>query len=109
MYKYKLVILIFLFQNLFANEFETNCKSCHFSPNQLNMFMNRYTLKYSSEQKIKGAIFDYLKNPQKENSVMPMGFLNRFGLKEAINLDDETLKKSINKYYELYNLKKRIK
>jgi len=71
--------LVFIFLlNLNANSFEKNCKSCHFQEGQLQMFISRYTLKYSSEIKIKKAIYEYIKNPSKENSVMPRGFLNRF-------------------------------
>jgi hypothetical protein len=115
MYKNKLVVILLIFTSfLFANEskydnFENNCKSCHFAKKQMDMFMFRYTLKYSSEDKIKNAIFEYLKNPKIENSVMPRGFLNRFGVKEKISLEDDVLLKSNDEYYELYNVKDRIK
>jgi len=108
---YKLGVVIFLLvQSLNANNklFEKNCSSCHFASQQLNMFIARYTLQYSSPKRIKKAIFDYLKNPKKQNSIMPRGFLNRFGVKEATTLDDSELQKSIDEYYDIYNLKKRI-
>jgi hypothetical protein len=107
----KLVIFFILsFQTIFADTtlFDTNCKNCHFSHRQLNIFISRYTLQYSNENDIKKAIFKYLKNPKKENSVMPIGFLNRFGVKKPIQLNDKLLKKSIDQYYQIYNLQKRI-
>lgn len=112
MRNYRLVIIFLLIvQSIVADTalFDTNCKSCHFTPRQLDMFMARYTLNYSSEARIKKAIFNYLKNPKKENSVMPVGFLTRFSVKKATLLDDTILRESINQYYKIYNLKKRIK
>lgn len=104
------VVFVVTFQNLFCQSlFEQNCKNCHFAPRQLDMFISRYTLKYSSETKIKEAIFKYLKDPKEENSVMPRGFLARFGVKNRSTLDDAILKKSIDQFYDIYNLKKRIK
>jgi len=82
---YKLVILFFLTIGILeakSDSFEYNCLPCHIAPKQLDMFMVRYTMKYSSKDRIKKAMFNYLKNPQKENSVMPAGFLERFGVKE---------------------------
>ena len=104
------LILIFLFATLsYSNTYETNCLSCHKSPIQLNMFMKRYTLKYSSEPKIKDAIFQYLRTPTQQQSVMPFGFIRRWGTKEKSILNDEELKKAIDIYYEKYNLKQFIK
>ncbi len=108
--KFLIPLLIFIqTTQLTANSFETNCKKCHFQTRQLQMFISKYTLKYSSEHKIKEAIFKYLKNPTKDNSVMPVGFLNRFGIKEKSNLDDNELKNAIDIYYKEYNLKNIIK
>jgi hypothetical protein len=73
---------------------------------QLNIFMHRYTIKYSSEVRIKEALFKYMKNPQASSSVMPMGFLNRWGVKKPTTLSDKALKEAIDEYYRLYNLKK---
>ncbi len=72
------------------------------------MFMKKYTLKYSSEVKIKKAIFEYLKNPSIEKSVLPYGFLNRFGIKEKSSLEDKELNKMVDIYYEKFNIKSKI-
>lgn len=104
-----LIIFSILYANLYANSFETNCKSCHFQPLQLSSFMARYTLKYSSEEKIKKAMFDFLKNPTMQTSVMPKGFIGRWGVKEKTQLNDEELQKALDTYYKEYNLHQKLK
>jgi len=99
-------ILIFASILLYSDAFQSHCTTCHQMERQLQMFIYRYTLKHSSEKKIKSALFDYLKNPQAQNSVMPMGFINRWGVKKPSTLNDKTLKEAIDGYYQRYNLKK---
>lgn len=72
------------------------------------MMMKKYTLKYSSEDKIKESLFEYLKNPTRESSVLPFGYINRFGIKERTSLDDETLSDMIDIYYKEFNIKSKI-
>lgn len=109
MYYIKLLIITLISTiYLQANSFETNCTSCHFANQQLSSFMARYTLKYSSEKKIKKAIFDFLKNPTKDNSIMPIGFISRWGVKEKSVLSDYTLKKAIDEYYNEFKLHKKL-
>lgn len=103
-----LTIIFFLATILNASSFEENCLKCHANSYQFNMFMKKYTLKYSSDSKVKEAIFEYLKNPSFEKSVLPYGFLNRFGIKEASSLDTQELKSMIDIYYEKYNMKSKI-
>ena len=104
-----LIVLLVLIMNLNANEFEKNCLSCHKNNKQFQMFMSKYTLKYSSERKIKQAMFDYLKEPKIDDSVMPRGFINRWGIKEKTTLEDEKLIEALDVYYENYNLKRVFK
>ena len=104
-----LAIILLLSTYLNANVFEKNCQSCHNNKTQLKMIMSRYTLKFSSEKRIKEAIFNYLKNPSKKLSSMPLGFLSRFKIKDKSKLNDEELKEAINIYYDKYNLLQLIK
>jgi len=104
MRNFNFLILLFA-SNLFSDSFEHNCRNCHFQESQLQMFMSRYTLLYSSEKRIKKALYEYLQNPIEKNSVMPKGFLNRWGVKEKSLLEEKELMKSIDEYYEKYNLK----
>ena len=101
-------ILLFLVTFSSANSFEKNCLECHANDFQLYMFMKKYSLKYSSERLIKESIFEYLKNPTFKASVLPFGYLNRFGIKDKTQLADEELKKMIDIYYKQYNIKSRI-
>lgn len=109
MYKNILVIIFLLASSLTASEFEINCISCHQNSTQLKMIMEKYTLKFSSQKRVENAMFEFLKNPSKERTAMPFGFISRFGIKEKSTLSDEILKKSISEYYEKYNLTQYIK
>ncbi len=101
-------ILLFLVTFSYANSFEKNCLECHANEFQLHMFMKKYSLKFSSERVIKKAIFDYLKKPTMKQSVLPFGYLNRFGIKDKTNLSDEELSKMVEVYYNRFNLKDKI-
>ena len=105
----RFLLLIILPLSIYANSFEKNCLNCHFKTKQLKKFIYKYTLKYSSQEKVENAIFNYLKNPTKQTSIMPSGFLNRFGIKEKSTLKNIELKKAINEYYKEYNIKQFIK
>lgn len=93
---------------LSASSFEENCLNCHSRDFKFAMMMKKYTQKQSSERKIKEAIFDYLKNPSAEKSVLPYEYINRFGVKEKTTLDDATLREMIDVYYQMFNMKERI-
>lgn len=93
---------------LSASNFEENCLNCHSKDFKFAMMMKKYTQKYSSERKIKEAIFEYLKNPSADKSVLPYEYINRFGVKEKTTLDDTTLREMIDIYYKMFNIKERI-
>lgn len=105
MYKNILVILIFLSYLNGEDIFATNCKSCHANNLQLTMIMSRYTLKFSSEKRIKEAMKNFLKQPSREKSTMPLGFLSRFNIKEVTTLNNEELDLALDIYYKQFNLK----
>lgn len=93
---------------LSASNFEENCLNCHSKDFKFAMMMKKYTQKYSSERKIKEAIFEYLKNPSTDKSVLPYEYINRFGVKEKTTLDDATLREMIDVYYQIFNIKEKI-
>ncbi|MGE0738184.1 hypothetical protein [Sulfurimonas sp.] len=93
---------------LSASSFEENCLNCHSRDFKFAMMMKKYTQKYSSERKIKEAIFEYLKNPSADKSVLPYEYINRFGVKEKTTLDDATLREMIDVYYQMFNMKEKI-
>ena len=105
----KILIISLVCVDTFANSYQNNCMQCHYNSMQMQMFMSRYTLRYSSEKSVKSAIYKYLKNPDMNSSVMPVGFLNNWGVKEATTLSDKELKEAIDVYYKEYNLKRVFK
>lgn len=104
-----LLFISFLSVNIYSNIFEKDCLSCHKNKKELKLFMIHYTLSYSSEKKIKEAIFNFLKSPISHNSIMPASFIMKYGFKNSSTLNDKELKKAINIYYQKYNLKQFIR
>lgn len=102
------LLILMLFSFLNASTFEKNCLSCHGNDFKFNMMMKKYTQKYSSENKIKEAIFNYLKDPTIEKSILPYEYINRFGTKEKTTLDDKTLREMIDIYYDKFNIQSKI-
>ena len=105
----KLFLILVTSIYLFANPYETNCLYCHKDKKELKYFMAKYSLQYSSEKKIKKALFRFLKNPTSNKSVTPYGYIIEHGFKEKSRLNDKDLKDAINTYYDRYNLKQFIK
>jgi hypothetical protein len=106
MAKIVLIVLLSIYSN--SDEFETNCLNCH-QDMQLYRFFQKYVYKYSSQKRVTDAIYKYIKNPQAKDSIMPFGFIRRFGVKPKLDIDDEVLKKAIDIYYKKFDFKNRIK
>ena len=94
--------------SLFAAEndiYETDCVKCHNrTPVTIDKYFYRYLLKYSSEKEVKKAMFNFLKNPKKEDSLMSESFINRFGVKKKTKLSDKKLKEALDIYWEKYKV-----
>ncbi|MCK9491726.1 MAG: hypothetical protein M0Q24_06520 [Sulfurimonas sp.] len=103
-----LSFFLLFYITLSASEFDKNCFDCHSKDFKFHIIINKYTLKYSSEQKIKEAMVDYLKSPSIEKSILPLEYIQKFGLKEKSPLDDKTLREMIDIYYEKFNLQSKI-
>jgi hypothetical protein len=104
----KTALLILFCTLLNASEFDKNCLNCHGGDFKFHVIMKKYTLKYSSEERIKEAIFEYLKEPLSAKSILPSEYIQRFGIKEKSNLDDKTLKKMIDIYYEKFSPRSKL-
>jgi len=88
---------------------DDTCLACHAQqqiPNSL--IYKRYLMQYSTDTRMEEAIFNYLKNPNKETSIMPPQFFLKFPMKEKLPLDDETLHINIQNYLKKFNLRKHI-
>ena len=105
----KFVLFVLFSLSLYGNIFQKNCLSCHTDEYELKTYMANYTLEYSSEKRVKKAIYRFLRNPTSNRSIMPYSYIVEYGFKKDSNLSDENLQKAIDQYYELYNIKQFIK
>lgn len=90
-------------------ELQTKCLNCHTQdqiPNTL--IYRRYLMIYSTKEAVSEAILKYLKDPQKEKSIMPPPFFSKFPMKEALDLDDATLEKNIAAFLDMNDVKKKL-
>ena len=92
------------------NIYESNCVKCHSKlPVTIDKYFYRYLLKYSSEKDVKKAMFDYMKNPTVEKTIMAESFITRFGIKKKTNLSDEKLKEALDIYWNEYEIFGKLK
>ena len=106
----KLIYISIVSVSLFASVYENSCVNCHKSmPVKIDKFFYRYLLKYSSEENLKTALIDYLKNPEKEKSMLQEGLINRFGVKKSTTLNDKDLKKAVDEYWDIYKVFGKLK
>jgi len=87
-----------------------NCLVCHkqLSFNLKSIYFS-YLLKYSSEDAVKLALIDYLKEPNKDTSVMPKDYIKSFGIKKKTLLNDKELNEAIDYYWNKYNVFNKLK
>ena len=94
-----------LFAKSEKDTYEANCVKCHDKLSlSIDKYFYRYLLKYSSEKEVKKAMFNFLKNPKKEDSLMSESFINRFGVKKKTKLSDKKLKEALDIYWEKYKV-----
>jgi len=110
-------VCLFVLTKLISSEIDVSnstilqnkCLSCHKSgqiPDEL--IYRRYLMVYSTQERMENAIFVYMKNPNKKNSVMHHPFFFKFPMKKKSNLDDETLRKMINAYLVKFDIKSKF-
>ncbi len=103
------VSFLMFFMQLEATSLDKNCISCHQKldiPSQL--IYKRYLLKYSTDEYMEEVIFNYLKNPKKEQSIMPKVFFTKFPVKTKMNIKDKILVKNIRSFLKKFDIKKRL-
>ena len=112
--KYLLIALFSIFT--FASEknetsiYETDCVKCHKRlPVTIDKYFYRYLLKYSSETMVKQTMFEYLKDPSKDKTIMAESFITRFGIKKKSKLSDEKLNEAIDIYWNKYKVFGKLK
>jgi cytochrome c551/c552 len=90
-------------------ELKNSCIGCHQEqkiPSEL--IYRKYLMKYSDKEAIEDKIFEYIKNPKKENSIMPKQFFLKFPMKSKMDLNITILKKDISDYLELFDVRRRL-
>ena len=106
----KIRLLILLPLLLSSSEMlEHQCLACHKAqkiPSEL--IYRRYLMRYSDPEIIKEQMFTYLKEPKKENSIMPKQFFLKFSMKEMLDLNSTALEEGIEAYVEFFDIKKRL-
>jgi hypothetical protein len=65
-------------------------------------------MEYSTKEYMKDAIINYLKNPNKKNSIMPSVFFSKFPMKGAIRKDKKHLEKDVLEYLDKFDIKKKL-
>lgn len=98
-----LLITISLTFNAQAQVYEHKCVPCHEDLDVgIDKFFYRYVLVFSSEVSVKAALKDYLLYPMREKSILPDGLIEKYGVKESSSLDEKSLEKAIDEYWDLY-------
>lgn len=94
-----------------VNIYEGNCIPCHKygMPSSLEKMFMKYLKAYSGETTVKLTLKQFLQNPIKSDSVMSNLFLERFSVKEKTFLSDKDLTKAIDIYWNLYNVRNKLK
>ncbi len=89
---------------------ERNCLECHREQKLPdNLIYRRYLLKYSSLERIEKALVSYLRHPSEATSIMPAEFFLRFPLREPIELADDALHQSVQKYIQYFDIRKKLR
>ena len=92
-----------------ADSFQKNCLECHNKlPITFDKFYMQYLIKFSSEKRIKEAMFYYLKDPKIEQSVMDVNIVNGLGIMPHLNLDNKILMELIDEYIKKFDVKRSL-
>ena len=106
----KILIILMLFVSYLSSiDIGKKCIACHRKqkiPSEL--IYRRYLTKYSTHKTIRKIIFEYLKNPKKENSVMPKQFFLKFPAKKRLDMNDSLLIEAIDCYLDHLDIKKKL-
>ena len=107
---YLILLMILINLNADSNVYEKKCIPCHKKlPVSIDKFFFNYLLKYSSEKRVKNALYRFLKNPKKKKALASEELINQYGLMPKIIIDDIELNKAIDIYWEKYKVFGKIK
>jgi len=93
-----------------ANAYERHCVPCHRKlPVPLGEMFKRYLEVFSSEKYVKTGLKYYLKHPDRTASQMSPLFLDTYGVKKPLKLDDATLDRALDIYWETFKVFDKLK
>ncbi|MCH9740936.1 MAG: hypothetical protein K0U38_08875 [Epsilonproteobacteria bacterium] len=115
----KIVLLLLLSTAIFAeplkehekdNIYTRNCIPCHeYLPSTLERLFMSYLKVYSGEFTFKETLKAFLRKPDVEMSAMSDIFLDRFSVKDKSDLSDEEIEEAVNIYWEMYNVRNKLR
>ena len=90
-------------------ELQSSCLQCH-TKNQIPnaLIYKRYLVKYSTKNAMTQAIMKYLKDPKKENSVMPPPFFLKFPMQRTLDINDTILEQNTRNFLDTFDMKKKL-
>jgi len=92
------------------NIYTRNCVPCHeYLPSSLERMFMSYLKVYSGELTLKESLKAFLRNPDREFSVMSDLFLDRFNVKEKTTLSEAELKEAVDIYWDKYNIRNKLR
>jgi len=92
------------------NIYEHTCLPCHrYLPSSLGDMYMRYLKTFSGEATFKASLKAFLKEPLEQTSVMSDLFIDRFSVKDKSLLTDKQLDEAIDIYWNLYNVRNKLK
>ncbi|WP_236579193.1 hypothetical protein [Hydrogenimonas urashimensis] len=90
--------------------YQRNCVACHRRlPVSLDKFFFNYLLKYSSERRVKSALYRFLRYPTKKKALASEELIRQYGLMPKSGLSDTDLRSAIDIYWETYKVFGKIK
>jgi len=110
----KIILFIFIFLTFLKSNsninIKQNCLLCHLDKKIDNSkIYRRYLMFYSSKTKVKKAMFNYLKKPDINSSVLPRNFFKIHKTKKKSKLTNKELKENIQEYIKIYDIQKKLK
>jgi hypothetical protein len=85
--------------------FERACVACHERAKVplRKTFMNALLI-YGGKENMKAGLKYFLRHPRRDSSVMSEAFLDRYGVKEPLDLNDTVLDRALDLYWERYKV-----
>jgi len=90
-------------------DLEKLCIECHRAEGIPSRMINkRYFMNYSSQSRVASQMRSYLKNPDRQNSILPRQFRPKGGDKKPTTLTDTELDLAIDQYIYQFDIRRRL-